>query len=76
MSQTVIRLSFPKAQPSWRDRLAQLWARFDAAWRDAEARRQLAMLDDRALSDIGISRAQAQFEAERPVWELVPHLHR
>ena len=76
MSQTVIRLSFPKAQPSWHDRLSRLWTRIDAAWRDAEARRQLAMLDDRALSDIGISRAQAQFEAERPVWELVPHLHR
>ena len=33
-------------------------------------------LDDRGLSDIGISRAQAQFQAEQPIWELVPFLHR
>lgn len=35
-------------------------------------RRDLARLDDRALEDIGVSRAQAESEAARPAWD-VPH---
>ena len=35
-------------------------------------RRQLAELDDAALTDMGITRAQAQQEAARPMWQ-VPH---
>jgi len=38
-------------------------------WR---SRRALARLDARALSDIGLSRADAAAEAARPVWD-VPH---
>ncbi len=38
------------------------------AWQQHRTRRQLATLDDRALADIGISRAQAHFVAEGPVW--------
>ena len=34
----------------------------------AHSRRQLAELDDRMLADIGIDRATAQVEAERPFW--------
>jgi uncharacterized protein YjiS (DUF1127 family) len=37
-------------------------------WRNYVTRRQLAELDDRMLQDLGISRAQAQFEANRPIW--------
>ena len=44
-----------------RSRLAQ-------AWRNYNSRRDLAALDDRMLQDLGISRAQAQFEANRPIW--------
>lgn len=34
-------------------------------WRQ---RRALARLDDAMLADIGITRAEAQLEAERPLW--------
>ncbi|SDE19438.1 DUF1127 domain-containing protein [Ruegeria marina] len=47
---------------SWRGyprRLAALWRQ----------RRALANLDDRALEDIGLSRAQADAEARRPFWD-------
>ena len=70
MSQTVVKLRFSPAQPRWQDRLAHAWASLRAMQRDAATRRQLATLDDRALSDVGISRAQAQFIAEMPVWDL------
>ena len=33
-------------------------------------RQGLAGLDDRMLKDLGVSRAQAQFELSRPVWKL------
>jgi len=36
------------------------------------SRRQLAELDDRLLSDIGISRAEALEEASRAPWSLTP----
>jgi uncharacterized protein YjiS (DUF1127 family) len=42
--------------------------RLARAWRNFTARRDLAALDDRMLKDLGISRAQAHFEANRPVW--------
>jgi uncharacterized protein YjiS (DUF1127 family) len=44
-----------------RDRLAQTWRNFTT-------RRDLAEMDDRMLKDLGISRAQAHFEANRPIW--------
>ena len=40
------------------------------AWHAYTTRQALAQLDDRALHDLGISRAQAQFEADRPFWDL------
>jgi uncharacterized protein YjiS (DUF1127 family) len=47
------------------------------AWREIEvtsqiiaSHRQLRELDDRALKDLGISRAQAEFESRRPVWKI------
>ena len=46
------------------------WVRLREAWRAASSRRQLAELDDRALADLGISRAQARFEASRAPWDL------
>jgi uncharacterized protein YjiS (DUF1127 family) len=36
------------------------------------SRRHLAELDDRLLSDIGISRAEALEEASRAPWDLTP----
>ena len=39
------------------------------AWMErARSRRQLAELDDRMLADIGIDRATAHVESERPFW--------
>ena len=35
----------------------------------AQQRRQLAQLDQRALSDIGLSRADALYEANKPFWK-------
>ncbi|MBV9539431.1 MAG: DUF1127 domain-containing protein [Acidisphaera sp.] len=50
------------------------WRRvLDAVGRVVEAqrtRRFLAEADDRTLHDIGISRAQAQYIASRPIWDL------
>ena len=37
-----------------------------AVWRQRQA---LKKLDDRALNDIGVSRAQASIEADRPIWD-------
>lgn len=41
-----------------------------AVWRVVSTRHGLAELDDRMLQDLGISRAQAQFEVSRPWWKL------
>ncbi len=40
------------------------------AWRVYRGRRQLARLDERALKDIGVSRADAIYESERAPWDL------
>ena len=36
--------------------------------RRSKGRAQLAALDDRMLADIGVSRAEAEFLANRPFW--------
>ncbi|QQA41555.1 DUF1127 domain-containing protein [Pelagovum pacificum] len=36
-------------------------------------RRALARLDDRALADIGLTRAEAWSEADRPLWDVPAH---
>lgn len=79
MSQTILHFraaSAPSPRPGWRAALARLWSELAEARGRAQTRRQIATLDDRGLSDIGLSAAQAQFVTERPVWELMPFLHR
>jgi uncharacterized protein YjiS (DUF1127 family) len=53
--------------------LPQPWRRFGRQlkrwWQLAEQRRQLAQLGDAQLKDIGLSRADALQEAERPFWD-------
>jgi uncharacterized protein YjiS (DUF1127 family) len=76
MSQTIVHLRATQVPSRQQSYLARLWQYITIAHAASVTRGLLADLDDRALSDIGISRAQAQFDAERPVWELVPFLHR
>lgn len=45
------------------------WARLKRWYALAAQRRQLAMLDDAALKDLGLSRADVQQESERPFWD-------
>lgn len=47
-----------------------------AVWTALQVKRQrsqLAHLDDAMLRDIGLTRREAQEEAQRPVWD-VPHM--
>ena len=76
MSQTVTPFRTIAPHRPAAPRASSLWQRLLQAWLEAATRRQLATLDDRALQDIGVSRAQAQFEAERPVWAALASLHR
>jgi len=44
-------------------------ARVIALWADrARQRRRLAAMDDRLLSDIGVTRVEAERECEKPFW--------
>lgn len=49
--------------------LRRLYRQLRRWWQLAEQRRQLAMLDESALKDIGLSRADAWQESERPFWD-------
>ncbi len=39
-------------------------------------RRSLAEMDARQLSDIGVTRSEAESEAKRPVWDVPGHWRR
>jgi len=54
--------------------LARTWRRIQCAIEVSAERRQLAGLDDEALKDLGISRAQAAFEASRAPWDVAAQL--
>lgn len=49
--------------------LKALWLRVKRWQQLARQRQQLAMLDDAALKDIGLSRADILQESERPFWD-------
>ncbi len=49
-------------------RLTRLWATLELWHQRARQRQQLLTLSDHMLSDIGISRADAEQEAEKPFW--------
>ncbi len=48
------------------------WDRLGLMLRTMASRRHLARLDERALKDIGLSRAQALEEANRMPWDVGP----
>jgi len=58
--------------PSRRGNLGSL-GRFVALMAFARSRRRLADLDDHLLRDIGLTRTQARWEAERPAWNAPAH---
>lgn len=50
-------------------RLLMAWRQLQRWWELSEQRRRLAQLDDRALHDLGLSRADAIHESERAFWD-------
>lgn len=42
----------------------------------ARQRKALQNLDDDALRDIGLSRSEAEAEAERPIWDAPDHWYK
>lgn len=53
-----------------RDGLIKTWFKRIVCWNDRVRQRQaLADLDDRLLTDIGLGRAAAEREANKPFWE-------
>ncbi len=79
MSQLVIdqRHSGIERRSSGRAIIGGLWRQIGRGWVLMELwaslrrqRRQLASLDEAALKDIGLSRADAFREAQRPFWDL------
>lgn len=58
-----------KSSASMRLRLAQVFAWLMRAVEISRQRRALYQLDDAALSDLGLSRADAWQEADKPFWE-------
>ena len=69
---SILRLTLPLAalRPS---ALARLAARLLAAEALARSRRRLGRLDDHILRDIGLTRDQAESEAQRPIWDAPLH---
>lgn len=49
--------------------LKAVWLQAVRWWQLAEQRRRLAMLDEHALKDMGLSRADVMQESERPFWD-------
>lgn len=57
-----------RSLPSMRLFFRKAWCWLAIARQRYRTRQQLAQLDDRALQDIGLSRADACQEAEKPFW--------
>jgi uncharacterized protein YjiS (DUF1127 family) len=74
---TLAALAGTRRHPAHRGARAETplgWmARCHATWRH---RRVLAEMDDRMLSDIGLTREEALAEARRPFWDAPPRWHR
>lgn len=50
-------------------RAPRVWPQMQRWWQLARERRQLAMLDDAALKDLGLTRGDVLQESERPFWD-------
>jgi len=59
----------PGLHPRLRRLVSLEWIRIVGVWMERSRQRHaLAQLDDRALKDIGVTRAQATREAAKPFW--------
>lgn len=68
-TKTIPRANAPStALPARRSR--GLLPRLRDAFAVAEQRHRLAQLDNARLSDLGLTRAEAEAEARRPLWDL------
>lgn len=56
--------------------LAGAWSTLRVWARILRTRQDLAEMDDRMLADLGISRAQADFQLNRAPWTLTEHATR
>jgi len=59
----------PTPADRWRTGLATAIAMAALWWERGRSRRVLARLDDHALTDIGVTRTEAQIESAKPFWE-------
>lgn len=64
-----LAVSLGKSSLGVRVRLAQIRAWVQRALEISRQRRALYQLDDTALNDLGLSRADAWQEADKPFWE-------
>ena len=62
----------PPAGRRWSG-LHRLLAALAAMWRNRQDRRQLAMLSDSMLADIGLTRADVERELTRPMWNGIDY---
>jgi uncharacterized protein YjiS (DUF1127 family) len=63
--------TFRSARPAaFASRLGRIFTRVELAFQVARERRQLMTLDASALKDMGVSRADADGEAQRKFWDL------
>ena len=69
---SILRLTLPLAALR-SSALARLLARILAAEALARSRRRLGRLDDHILRDIGLTRDQAESEAQRSIWDAPLH---
>jgi uncharacterized protein YjiS (DUF1127 family) len=49
-------------------RAPSAWASLRGAWRRYRSRQRIAQLDSHMLKDIGVSFAEAEAEANKPLW--------
>lgn len=69
---TSFRLALPLVSRPGRH-LGRLFSRLRTAEALAKSRRRLARLDDHLLRDIGLTRTEAEAEAERSAWDSPLH---
>ena len=58
----------PSRADRWRIGVGAAFSTIALWWQRGRSRRVLATLDDHRLHDIGVSRADAQVESEKPFW--------